>query len=289
MSFLGKILILTQVVLSVLFMCAAGAVFSLHVNWRSAAKDKDAQIQKLQSDHTGELANLNEKINGLTQQAQNEKNRADTEVGQRQQLAQQVTALTQDINALNQQLQRQNGLAETKSNEAEFRQAEAEQQRVQNETLSDSLDAEIKKGVALEDQLTTLQQNHQELTALYDASLQELGTLQKIVRAHGLATDAQTVATLSEPPPPVEGVVRDIRKDQANRTKFVHISVGSDDGVRVGHELDVYRTADRNNGRAKYLGKIRIWSVTPDEAVGLVVETAKNGIIEVGDNVTTKL
>jgi hypothetical protein len=94
---------------------------------------------------------------------------------------------------------------------------------------------------------------------------------------------------LSEPPPPVEGLVREVRKDQTNRTKWVHLTVGRDDGLREGHEMEVYRTAERNNGRAKYLGRIRIWSVTPDEAVGIVVDAAKNGIIEVGDNVTTKL
>jgi len=270
-------------------MCAAGAVFNLHVNWRDKANKTQEQVTTLQTQLTNDAASLNQKIDGLTQEMESQKNRADMEVGKRQQLDQQVTTLTQETNSLNQQLQRQTGLAETKSNEAEFRQAEAEQQRAQNETLGDSLDVEIKNSVALEDQLSTLTQTHTELTAQYDSTLKELSTLQKIVRSYNIETDAQSVAALSEPPPKVEGVVRDIRKDQANRTKFVHITLGSDDGLRVGHELDVYRSAERNNGRAKYLGRIRIWSVTPDEAVGLVVEAAKNGIIEVGDNVTTKL
>jgi hypothetical protein len=289
MSFLGKILIVTQVVLSLLFMCAAGAVFNMHVNWQKEATKANDQVKALQTAHTTELASLNQKMDVLDQKLAGETNRANAEAVKSQQLNNQVVALTQETNSLNQQLQRQTGLAETKSNEAEFRQAEAEQQRVQNETLGDSLDAQIKTSVALEDQLSTLQQNHNDLIAQHDATLKELSTLQKIVRAHNLATDIQSVATLSEPPPPVEGLVQDIRKDEANRTKFVHISIGSDDGLRVGHMLDVYRPAERNNGRAKYLGRIRVWSVTPDNAVGIVVEAAKNGIIEVGDNVTTKL
>jgi hypothetical protein len=289
MSFLGKILIVAQVVLSLLFMCAAGAVFNMHVNWKDRATKAESKATDLQTAHNNELANLNQRIDGLNQMANAEKNRADMEFGQRQALQQDVQRLTETTNSLNQQLQRQTGLAETKTNEADYRQQEAEQQRVQNETLSDSLDAVIKKSVGLEDQLATLQQSHTELTTQYEATLKELGDLRKLARANNLPTDLQAVASLSEPPPKVKGVVRDIRKDEANRTKFVHISIGSDDGLRVGHVLDVYRTADRNGGRAKYLGRIRIWSVTPDNAVGIVVETAKNGIIEVGDNVTTEL
>ena len=41
MSFVGKILVVVQLVLSVLFMALAGAVFSVHQNW----KDKyDKQV-----------------------------------------------------------------------------------------------------------------------------------------------------------------------------------------------------------------------------------------------------
>ena len=105
----------------------------------------------------------------------------------------------------------------------------------------------------------------------------------------GAPEDRRAVAALSEPPPPVEAIVRDVLKDQANRPKFIHITAGSDDGLQDGHVLDIYRTAERNNGRAKYLGKIRLTLVEPDEAVGVVVESARNGIIEVGDNATTKL
>lgn len=289
MSFLGKILIVAQLVLSVLFMCAAGAVFSTHTNWMKRYDEQKAQFEKQQTEHAAEIANLNQRIDAEMKKAADQEARANAIVGREQQLTQQVAALTQTNNSLNQQLQRQTGLAETKSNEAEFRQAEAERQRVQNETLSKSLDEQIRKTVALQDEMGTLKQTYEALVAQHAETSKELAALQKIVRAAELPTDAQSVTALSEPPPPVEGVVQEVRKDQTNRTKFVYISLGSDDGLRVGHELDAYRTAERNNGRAKYLGRIKIWSVLPDTAVGLVVEAAKNGIIEVGDNVTTKL
>lgn len=289
MSFLGKVLIVTQVILSVLFMCAAGAVFVRHTDWRNQALAARQQVQDLQTEHSNEIADLNKRIDLIEQQAQAEKNRADAEVGERQRLERQVATLTQDANTLNQQLQRQTGLAETKANEAEFRQAEAEKQRVQNETLHESLEQQLTVNVQLRDELHNQQLAYEELVAQHDGMLEQLAFLEKVVRQHNLETDPRAFADLSEPPPPVEGIVVETRKDRTNRTKFAHISIGKDDGLQVGHELDVYRSAAHNDGQAQYLGRIRIVYVTPDEAVGMVVEAAKNGIIERGDNVSTKL
>lgn len=289
MSFLGKVLIFTQVFLSLLFMCAAGAVFVQHRDWRAIANQRQADMQAAETEHTVAVEDLNKRIDGLAQQVQVQTNRADAEVGQRQRLERQVATLTQESNTLNQQLQRQTGLAETKSSEAEFRQAEAEQQRVQNETIHDALEAQLAVNVQLTDEKHNLELAHEELIAQYEAMLEQVAFLEKVVRQHNLETDPRAVADLSEPPPAVDGIVVDTRKDKTNRTKFAHISIGKDDGVQVGHELDVYRSAAHNDGQAQYLGKIRIVYVTPDEAVGMVIESAKNGIIERGDNVTTKL
>ena len=289
MSFLGKVLIFTQVFLSLLFMCAAGAVFVQHQNWKAVADQRQTAMQQAETEHTVAVEDLNKRIDGLQQQVQAQTNRADAEVGERQRLERQVATLTQDSNTLNQQLQRQTGLGETARIEAEFRQSEAEQQRVQNETVSRALQGQLDANVKLRDEKHNLELAHQELIAQYDAMLEQVAFLTKVVRQHNLETDPRAVADLSEPPPAVDGIVVDTRKDKTNRTKFAHISIGKDDGVQVGHELDVFRSAEHNNGQAQYLGKIRIVYVTPDEAVGMVIEAAKNGIIERGDNVTTKL
>ena len=289
MSFLGKVLIVAQVVLSVLFMCAAGAVFSMHTEWKKEAETLSSQIATNQQTHSDEIANLNQQVTNLTQEAQAQKYRSDAQVGRNQDLERQIAAANDETNRLNQQLNRQLGLAQTKSNEAEFRQEEAEKLRVEYEELTDTLDAQIQITTALEDTLANERQVHADLVAQYEEAQAQLEFLEKLARANNFDTDRRAVAALSEPPPPVEAVVRDVRKDQANRTKFVHITAGTDDGLRNGHVLDIYRTAERNNGRAKYLGKIRLMLVEPDEAVGLVIDDARSGIIEVGDNATTKL
>ena len=112
--------------------------------------------------------------------------------------------------------------------------------------------------------------------------------LEKFVKAHGGETDPVKAERLAAPPPPVDGLVKEVKKDRTNRPKYIVITVGEDDGLLKGHVLSVMRSGV--GGKVpQYLGEVRIISIEPDSAVCEVIESAKNGIIEVGDNVTTKL
>jgi Ca-activated chloride channel family protein len=64
----------------------------------------------------------------------------------------------------------------------------------------------------------------------------------------------------------------------------VEISIGSDDGVLVGHQLEVYRTAGGSN---TYLGKIEVIKTSPDQAVCKVLPQFRKGVIEASDRVST--
>jgi hypothetical protein len=75
------------------------------------------------------------------------------------------------------------------------------------------------------------------------------------------------------------------RTNDKSGVELVEITLGSDDGLAVGHELYVYR----NGGQGKYLGQIRIVHLEPDRAVGRVLPETKNGVIERDDNVSTRL
>ncbi|MBX3439691.1 MAG: hypothetical protein KF861_19535, partial [Planctomycetaceae bacterium] len=139
-----------------------------------------------------------------------------------------------------------------------------------------------------DDQIFAMQLRLEDLSTRHDTLLAENGDLKKVLRLNKLSTDTVDYRAKDEPPPPIDGVVIAIKADKTNRTKAVEISVGSDDGVRKNHEMDVY-SSEANSGKTRYLGKIRIIEVTPDRAVGYVIQSAKNGIIQRGDNVTTRL
>src|SRR5262245_5988505 len=50
MSFVGKILVVFQFVLAVLFVAFAGVVYTAHMNWRDDSIKKQGQITRLQAD-----------------------------------------------------------------------------------------------------------------------------------------------------------------------------------------------------------------------------------------------
>jgi hypothetical protein len=79
-----------------------------------------------------------------------------------------------------------------------------------------------------------------------------------------------------KPPKGVPGIVL------AATTDNVEISLGSDDGLLVGHVLDAYRGST-------YLGKIQVIKVDTDRAVCKVLAQFRKGIIQANDRVSTGL
>ena len=83
-------------------------------------------------------------------------------------------------------------------------------------------------------------------------------------------------------PPEVQGTVTRV---DPQRQSFV-ISIGSDDGLAEGHELHAYRLKPS----PEYLGKVRVQSVEPDQAVVIPVGPPPRGEqIREKDMVSTKL
>ena len=63
---------------------------------------------------------------------------------------------------------------------------------------------------------------------------------------------------------------------------LAEVSIGSDDGLQAGHELEVFRADE-------YLGRLRVVSVKPDRAVVRVLKDFARGIVQRGDRVATRL
>lgn len=87
---------------------------------------------------------------------------------------------------------------------------------------------------------------------------------------------ARLPGMLAKSPPPsnVEGLIKKVDSN------LVTISIGSDDGIQKGHELNVFRLGKN----AKFVGKVRIVEVTPKAAVAETVGRV-NGSIQVDDRV----
>jgi hypothetical protein len=62
----------------------------------------------------------------------------------------------------------------------------------------------------------------------------------------------------------------------------IQVSLGSDDGLQVGHTLEVYRDGE-------YIGRAVVRAVKPDQAVAEIMKEYARGIVQRGDKVTTRL
>ena len=283
MTFLGKILIVVQLVLSVLFVGFAAAVYNYHVGWRSQAQSLTDQLDQARSEVRNVQAELDKVRTDMQAQLKAETDRASTLEAANTDLQQQLALATRDLQ--NVRTERDTLLAEAAIavDEAQHRLRETVEQRDVNQKLYARVDELIAFVRQLEDQVftqdvaaKTLSDKHQQLLD----ELAEMTEQNRRARAGG-GFEGGTGSI----PPAVDGEIVGIRPGVETTPTIVQINIGSDDGLAEGHQLYVYRT----NGKTQYLGQIRLTLVTPDAAAGEVIDTTKNGIIETGDHVSTTI
>jgi len=267
----------------------AGAVFTVQDNWKQKATDLENQVKSADVAFQDLETEFEQYKNDTNEKLTNETNRADLAENQSRILEQRLQVKTTELETTKTSLDTERALAAIAGDEARERRKEAEEQRRVNQQLQKDLGDLISRNRSLNDELFGLNTEQQLLVEKHDQTLSELAFLKKVVRVNGLDTDPKKYIAKETPPPPVVGKVITTKYNSRNGQELVQISIGSDDGLLKGHQVYVYRLAQASGRQAKFLGELRIDLVTPDEAVGTVISRAKNGVIEKGDNVSTKL
>jgi hypothetical protein len=291
MQFVGKILVVLQLILSIFFMAFAGVVYNTQMKWRDHAKKQEqlllAEQGKLKDKET-ELAQSTTAAEGKVKQAQKDLLVAQADIKKfkddRDELQKKVNevSLGQKISAEQ---------AQIAGDEAQARNEEALNQRKLNKELQIARDVDFARINGLEDEKRALQLDLDTAKAKNRDLLAKNSLYQQALAQAGITADPTELATRNNPPPRVEGLIIDVKA--ANRqgaSELVEISLGSDMGLKKGHEMTVCRLGVNKPGQQpKFLCKIVIVNTTPDKAVGEVIESTRNGVIQKGDNVTTKL
>lgn len=286
MTFVGKLLVIIQLVLSICFMVLAGAIFTRHMTWKdkaaelqTAVESRDADFEKLSTEKNKVIKDLETTL----AQAENDATDAKAELRLAQDEIENQKIL---IDTQKTELNTQQALAAISGDEAKIRREEALSARRINEQLNAALNDQNQRVRQLEDELFNQEVGSKALSDRYNTLLKTMATYRKVLVANQLDPDPNKYAQKLAPPPLVMGKVLDTKKSGRGAARqLVEVSIGSDDGLTEGNTLYVYRVGEQN----KYLGQIRLELVTADKAVGVVVERAKNGIIEKEDYVTTKL
>ena len=276
MTLVGKIFTVLVLLMSISFMMLAVTVFATHRNWRAMVTDPGglkAQIEDL-TKRNGELRD--EIVRAKDQIAlEQAARRFALAAGQARQ--EQLAANLQRRNQEYTDLQAAHGtIVETldrNQNILESLTKENEGLRTEIRTAQQARDDYFNTVVTLTDSVNRLEGNSRTLQEQHDMLLVQNGKMAKVMRKYEISVDTNVDGIA----PRVDGYVTAV-----SEKNFIEISIGSDDGLRKNHLMEVYR-------KNSYVGRVEIVMVEPDRAVAKIIPEFRRGIIKKGDRVATKL
>lgn len=290
MNLVGKILVVLQLVLSIFFMAFAGVVYNAQTVWRAEAIKEKANVVKATKERDDTRSDLDRTKTEMEAKVKAAETKAAALEADKAALTADTERLKKELGdvAVNRKTASEQALIA--GEEAAARIEESLNLRQINYDQSKARDAEFDVRLKLEDQVHGLQIDLDAAKQKNRKLLSQVSILQQALEAAGLSSDITELAGRASPPPRVEGIIEEILPPKRQgASELVEISLGSDQGLKTGHEMTVYRTGLKGGQQPRFLAKIKIVNTKPDKAVGQVIEGSRNGVIKKGDNVTTKL
>lgn len=284
MNIIGKIFVFAVFVMSLVFMSFAIALFSTHTNWRDEITRTADQVQagkplgyRLQLEEARkERETLTAEIAKLTAEV------AASEAARDQVVAKIQTALEEKDKEL-QDLRKDKDVREDEREKAQSELAMAraelekatktvEELRADIAKQQSTVNEEVARSAKLAGELHE-KESFLEIANERKAQLEkQVANARLLLKQYGLAIDSLPRDNV----PPAGGIVTAVADDS------IEVTLGGDDGVQMGHFLEVYRDD-------QYLGRVQVISVKPDRSVGRVIREFKRGDIQPGDRVATRL
>jgi hypothetical protein len=269
---LGKIFVFAIFVMSLMLMSFAVAIYSSHIDWQKKAKESKDTLDKLNT----EKASLEQEITRLTG------NVATSEAARDQVIAKFQQALIEKDKELktlkdgrDQQLEEmQKKIFDLSKVEDELTQARTQLAKLQAETndKQQKVVEQIDRAAEIAAQLHE-KESFLEIANERKAQLEkQVSQARLLLKQNGLSLDILPKDRV----PTINGVVMAVADDS------IEVSLGFDDGLQTGHQIEVYRNDE-------YLGRAIVKSVKPDRAVAVLVREYSRGIVQRGDKVTTRL
>ena len=275
MTLLGKSFTVVIFLLSLAFMVLALAVNASHRNWRDLVLGQGGYKERIEA-----ISRENEQLEDAQQRAQAALARE--QVARRTALAALQTQLDQlqaelalrisSVQKLEGELSNLAQLDKIRAEELQSLTETAEKLREQIRKEQEDRDALFAQTLVLQDNLNQARGVRLELETRNTSLQKELTRFREVADHMGIDPDAP----LDGAPPQRNGNVLFV-----NRSKgLAEVSIGQDDGLRTGHELDVTRD-DR------FIGRLRVVKTSPNRAVAKIMKDYSEGFILEGDRVDT--
>lgn len=283
MNLLGKIFTVLIFIMSLVFMAFAVSVYATHTNWKEKVTNTDTaggkQLGlKQQLDQQKELnRQLQAQIDQhKTALAKEKAARANALAALESKLVQLQTQLTQKDDELAKLEAAHQALVDTNNQTQNTLTAltdEVKTLRDEIRTAHQDRDEQFAQVVSLTDQVNQARGELARLTERHNDLVAQSASLERVLEKNGLTAETP----VSHIPPRLTGVVQ-----EASDNDLIQISLGSDDGLKKGHQLEVTRGV-------QYVGRLEVISTEPDVAVARILKPYQKGPIRRGDSVRTKI
>jgi len=283
MTLLGKIFIVLIFIMSLVFMSFAVAVYATHRNWKDLVTNP-TPTEKMPLGLRPQLDEARKLNNQLRNEIEKSKNALALERAARREAVAVLEARSQQLqeqlvqkqNEYTELLaQQRNAISTVDSAQSELKRLSGDvaQLREQVRTTQLDRDKQFQRVVALTDEVHQLRGDQARLATRRDQLVAQVQMMDTVLKAHDL--DINTPVT--EIPPRLDGVITGVSQD-----KFIEVSLGSDDGLRIGHQLIVFR-------EGKFLGRAVVRKISSDRAVAELLAEFREGPVQRGDRVATKV
>lgn len=281
MTTVGKILVLFIMAFSLILSAISTVVFTTSKNWKTAT---EAERKKV-SDVTNQLNEQAAKTEAAAKELEAAKAKYEAQAKQqidRIKAADDANKLAQDqITTAKTQVADAQQTAKAALDEAEARRNETLLLREQKSAV-EKQGNEFKLHTAeLNDKIRELERVLETATRNNSDLRERVAKYSTLLRSNGLSDDISQIKGMESPPP----VVGEVKRVEATNRKM-EVSIGSNDGLVPGHELYLFRTSPR----PEYIGKARVESVDPNQAVLQVIGNTYQGKkIQEGDIVSSTI
>lgn len=271
MNPIGKILTLLIFLMSCFFFAAALMVGAAHTNWKEKAAEYEGQAQTAQRQ-------LNDAKNSTGIQKQ---------VIEREKVsrAQQIAVLASQVKQLENQLEERNDLLRKEIETSQSRldrmreavakvtqlDTELTSVKQRNKDLVDNIASQFEQVQNLTQETFDQQNQISSLTEMVTDLNANLAKKTKVMSAIGVDDNFMTRDIV----PRVNGNVVGTKGD------YLVVSLGSDDGIRVSHEMDIYR-GDR------YIGRAQVTRIESDFSTLKIQRGFMKDVVREGDRVTSE-
>jgi hypothetical protein len=282
MNWLGKVFVVLILIMSLVFMGLAMAVWATHTNWKEVIDGTAGSpgLQRRFDDAIQENRNLMAQHNNRVEQLTAEIEAAEQRARQLESERVALVARNAEMQAERDQLRQ-----EQRDATAAVAATQAANDRLAADvaTLRQNIRSEQQaRDAAFKATLAATEELHQ-LRNEFDTALKRSQELASRVAGMSQVMEGAGVDPNTDPSgvvPTVDGVVSQIRRVPGGQ--LVELTIGADDGLKEGNTVEVFRGS-------RYLGRLEIVRTSPDKSVARVDRRFQQGAIQEGDRVATRL